>query len=236
MVAKAGTNSRVCSSSAMSGHSSHAGPSAAKTDPNPMQLHKSIGRIRYGTPMSPTPRFALALMLGLLTPVAAGRIAQAAEPIADLPSGTYRVETAPGGAVNVAISFDRTGYGVIAPGRIIPATATTPMYRIETLADARGTTIVAAARLASQIDSEITEWQITSAVAAAAVSADDNLSYSCAGEAANAEALTLVYYQNERKGRQIRHVTAGLQLDRKTGRLELAKRTTFNCKATEAPL
>ena len=158
-----------------------------------------------------------------------------ADPVADLVNKVYRVETSAAGAVNIGINVETAGFGVVAPGREIPPAADLPAYRIETLADPRGTLYVIAARLSQRRSAESQEWQVTSGLPVPKVNSDSNLSYDCQGNSASNSQLTLVYYDNERRGRPIRKVVATLVLDRRTGQLSQSSKSA-SCRATEDPL
>lgn len=174
---------------------------------------------------------AIALVAFAALPAAAG------DPSRDLPGRAYLVETAPSGAVNVAISVDRFGYGVISPGRVLPGAGGLPTYRLETLSDQSGIAIAVIARLVGHAGATIDQWQITAALPAQTISSDSNVSFACPGNTEANPAATFVYYDNERKGRAIRKVAAGFSLDRRDGRLTpLSGKGISGCKATEDPL
>lgn len=160
----------------------------------------------------------------------------AADSAHDLIGKTYQVETTVEGAVNVGIDYSRGGYGVIAPSRTIPATGSFPPYRIETLSDDRGISIVVAARPSARLSPTVEEWLITGVAESAKVSSDSNLSYTCPGNSDTASPVQFVYYDNQPKGRILKKVTDGFLLDRASGRLTVAPKPAQGCKATEDPL
>jgi hypothetical protein len=163
--------------------------------------------------------------------------ALASDPMRDLVGKTYRVETDANGAVNVQIDANRVGYGVVSPGRVVPGGGDMPAYRIETLGDDRGTSVVLTARFSAHLSPGIDEWLVTAATPAPAVSSDSNLSYACQGNSATGQGLTFVYYDNERRGRPVRKVKAAFVLDRLTGQLQgVVGKSQPNCQATEDPL
>ncbi|MDR3496570.1 MAG: hypothetical protein P4L82_18380 [Ancalomicrobiaceae bacterium] len=163
--------------------------------------------------------------------------AAAGDPSRDLVGKAYLVETAPTGAVNVAISYDRVGYGVISPGRVLPGAGGLPTYRLETLSDQSGVSIAVVARLVGHVSATIDQWQITAALPVQTISSDSNVSFACPGNADASPAVNFVYYDNERKGRPIRKVAAGFSLDRRDGRLAVQSgKPVSGCKATEDPL
>jgi hypothetical protein len=159
-----------------------------------------------------------------------------ADPAHDLVGKTYQVETTASGAVNVAIDFNRVGYGVVSPSRMVPAGGDLPGYRIETLADGRGSTIVMAARLQAHLTDTVDEWLVTAAIPAPKVSSDSNMTYACPGNTDAAPVVQLVYYDGEGRGRTIRKIAAGFALDRRSGQLTDVAKPPQNCKATESPL
>ena len=159
-----------------------------------------------------------------------------ADAAADLLNKVYQVETTADGAVNIGISADASGYGVVSPGRVIPEAAGLPSYRLETLADARGNTLVIAARLRQHLAAETEAWQVTGIAPAPKVSADSNLTWQCQGNQPGAPVLTFVYYDNERKGRPIRKIAATYRLDLRTGQLTAVGDRPPTCRATEDPL
>lgn len=159
-----------------------------------------------------------------------------ADPTSDLVGKSYQVETTPEGAVNVGIDFNRVGYGVIAPGRIIPATGNFPAYRIETLGDTRGIAIVVASRIDAHVSTVVDEWRVTATIDAPKVSSDSNLSYTCTGNGDTTAVVQFVYYNDQPRGRPIRKIAAAFALDRTTGALSVLSRPPQMCKATEDPL
>jgi hypothetical protein len=159
-----------------------------------------------------------------------------ADPARDLIGKSYQVETTQDGAINVGIDFNRVGYGVIAPGRTIPATGSFPAYRIETLADDRGVSIIVAARAQARVSPTVEEWLVTGIVEAPKVSSDSNLSYTCPGNSDTGAAVQFVYYDDQPKGRTLKKIADGFVLDRSTGRLAGASKPPQGCKATEDPL
>jgi hypothetical protein len=181
-------------------------------------------------------RFLTSLVFGFaLTSVASGSIALA-DPAHDLVGKTYQVETTAGGAVNVAIDFNRVGYGVVSPSRTITENSDLPAYRIETLADGRGNSVVLVARLRSHLTATVDEWLVTAAIQAPKVSSDSNMTYACPGNTDAAPVLQIVYYDGEGRGRSIRKVAVGYALDRRSGQLSDVPKPPANCKATENPL
>jgi len=176
-------------------------------------------------------RLALSIVLGV------GFVSAAmADPGRDLVGKTYQVETSTDGAVNVAIDFNRVGYGVVAPSRGIPEAGGLPAYRIETLADGRGNSVVLVARLAAHLTATVDEWQVTAAIAAPKVSSDSNVSFTCPGNSDAAPIVQFVYYDGQRKGRAIAKIAAGFTLDRRSGEIAVAPKPPQSCKATEDPL
>jgi hypothetical protein len=181
-------------------------------------------------------RFLTSRLLGLAFVSVTLCAVAMADPAHDLVGKTFQVETTAGGAVNVAIDFNRVGYGLVAPSRSIPESGELPAFRIETLADARGTSIILAARLKSHLTATVDEWLVTAAVQAPKVSSDSNMTYACPGNSDAAPVTQIVYYDGEGRGRSIRKVAAGFVLDRRTGQLTEAQKPPQNCKATESPL
>lgn len=176
-------------------------------------------------------RYLMWLMIWLFS----GGVA-AADPVHDLVGKTYQVETTPEGAVNVAIDFNHVGYGVVSPSRIIPGIAGGPMMRIETLADARGISVVMVSALRSHLTATVDEWLVTAAISAPKISSDSNMTYECAGNTESSALVQLVYYDGGPKGRPIRKPVDAFTLDRTTGQLAELQKMPQNCKATEDPL
>ncbi len=160
----------------------------------------------------------------------------AADPARDLVGKTYQVETSADGAVNVAIDFNRTGYGVISPSRTIAEAGGLAAYRVETLADASGLSVVLVARLRAHLTETVDEWLVTAALPAPHVSSDSNMSCMCPGNADTIPIVQCVYYDGGRKGRPVAKVAEAFALDRRTGQLAIPAKAPQACKATEDPL
>jgi len=163
-------------------------------------------------------------------------ISAAAAPAQDLVGKTYQVETTEAGAVNVAIDFNRVGYGVISPSRVIPEGGGLPAYRIETLADSRGNSVILIARIRAKLTSTVDEWLVTSALAAPKVSSDSNLTFECPGNSDAAPVVQFVYYDGGRRGAVVKKIAAGFALDRRSGALTEVVKPSQGCRATEDPL
>jgi hypothetical protein len=128
------------------------------------------------------------------------------------------------------------GYGVISPSRVIPEAGGFPAYRLETLADSRGETVILIARLRAKLTSTVDEWLVTAALPAPKISSDSNLTYMCPGNTDAAAIVQFVYYDGGRRGSVVKKVAAAFALDRRSGQLTETSKPPQGCKATEDPL